>query len=65
MRVTGALHDGPTQLHYCDENVDVISLHSNRIRTVKTYFHPFTVQGALCTVLLMQQYGRGSITAVN
>ncbi len=30
-RVTGALHDGPTQLHYCDENVDVISLHSNRI----------------------------------
>jgi hypothetical protein len=31
-RVTGALHDGPTHIHYCDENVDVISLHSNWIQ---------------------------------
>jgi hypothetical protein len=28
----GAQRDDPTQLYYCDVNVDVISLHSNRIR---------------------------------
>ncbi len=52
MRVTGALHDGPTQLNYCDENVDVISLHSNRIQQMHApYCRTSTVRQRimLCT----------------
>ena len=51
MRVTGALHDGPTQLHYSDENVDVISLHSNRIRSTRSSVFGSTTTSTVPVVL--------------